>query len=93
MKHRSLFLSFEMCTSTEENPIECKTDEEIYDFLKRKFVFTVMNTRRFVLEEFESTKKIRSEARAHWIPINSQFREEVFFKITKTLLSLQDAIF
>ena len=88
-----MFLSFEMCTSTEENPIDCKTDEEIYDFLKRKFVFTVMNTRRFVLEEYENTKKIRSEARAHWIPINSQFREEVFFKITKTLLSLQDAIF
>ena len=92
-KHRSFFLSFEMCQSTEENPIECKTDEEIYDWLKRKFIFSVMNTRRFVLEEFDHSKKIRNEARVQWIPVNSQIREEIVFKITKTLLSLQDAIF
>ena len=93
VRHRSFFLGFEMCQSTKENPIECKTDEEIYDWLKRKFIFSVVNTRRFVLEEFVENRKIKPEARTNWIPINSQFREEVIFKITKTLLSLQDAIF
>ena len=88
VRHRSFFLGFDMCQSTDENPIECKSDEEIYDWLKRKFIFSVVNTRRFVLEEFVETRKIKNEARTSWIPINSQFREEIIFRITKTLLSL-----
>jgi len=49
------------------------------------------NTRRFSLAEF-GVYKVIPEARRNWIPINSQFREEIVFKISITGLSLQDKV-
>ena len=81
-----------MCRSTSENPIECKSDPEIYDWLKRKFVIAVANSKRFVLEEFDDNR-IKKEARLTWIPINSQLREEKIFMVQTKLLTLKDTVF
>lgn len=37
-------------------------------------------------------EKIVPESRTTWIPINSQFREEVVFEVSLTDLQLQDKI-
>lgn len=81
-----------MCKSTAENPIECKEEQEIKNWLKRKFVLTVYNSKRFVLEEFDENK-VKLEARTNWLPVNSQIRVETIFKIHTERLSLKDTVF
>ena len=49
------------------------------------------NQKRFSLEAFDSSKII-SESRTEWIPINSQIREEIVYKVSLMHLDLQDRI-
>ena len=55
------------------------------DWLRRKFVVTFVNQRRFRLEAFDEGK-IVEESRTNWIPINTQIREEIVFKLSVTHL-------
>ena len=63
-------LEFKKCEQTTDNPITCKSDQEIKDWLKQKYILTYSNGRRFALEEF-GDEKIAPEARTTWIPFNS----------------------
>ena len=67
---RSLVLEFDKCQETPENPIKCKSDDEILQWLRRKFILIYSNGRRFQMEEF-GVHKIIEEARTTWVPINS----------------------
>ena len=42
-KARSLVIQFEKCKSTPFNPVICKTDQQINDWVKRKFIVTYTN--------------------------------------------------
>ena len=64
----------------EASGITCKAKEEIYEWLKQKYMLTFTNQIRFRLEEF-SEGKIVKESRTTWIPINTQLREEIMFEI------------
>ena len=65
--------------------MKCKSKEEILEWLRRKFVVTFVNQRRFRLEAFDEGK-IVEESRTNWIPINTQIREEIVFKLRVTHL-------
>jgi len=80
-----------MCQQEDGSDIICKSDEEIKEWLKQKYILTLNNQRRFRLEEFRKGKVV-PESRTNWIPINTQYREEVVFKIEITSLELQDLI-
>lgn len=69
-KGRSLVLEFKKCEQTLDNPITCKSDQDIKDWIKRKFILTFWNSRRFVLEEFGDGKVV-PESRSCWVPLNS----------------------
>ena len=49
-----------------------------------------MNKERFISQEYETERKIKKETRVEWVPINSQMREEVVYKVQLTELELQD---
>jgi len=87
-KTRSISISFTMCDPTLRKT--CKSEGEIKAWLKQKFILTYANQRRFVIEKFTEKEKIVEESRTNWIPINTQLREEVVFKLFITDLYLQD---
>jgi len=68
----------------------CKSDKEILKWLRQKYILTYTNQRRFVIEEYQNERKIVEESRTKWIPINSQLREDIVFKLQMTDLNLQD---
>lgn len=84
-------LLFEKCKPKEGSDVICKSEAEINSWLKRKFIVTMTNQRRFLLEKF-TEGKIVEEARTEWIPFNSQLREEKVYKISISNLELQDRI-
>ena len=51
---RSFALRFEKCNEPEGSELKCKTDDEIMDWLRRKFILVVYNQRRFRLESFNT---------------------------------------
>ena len=83
---RSYVIQFEKCEQ-EGRQRPCKDDQTILEWLRRKFIITYANQRRFVIEEFQENK-IVEESRTNWIPINSQLREEIVFKLQMTDLLL-----
>jgi len=87
-KTRSIVLSFEKCNQEGRERL-CKSESEILKWLRQKYILTYANQRRFVIENF-TADKIIEESRTNWIPINSQLREEVVFKLFITDLFLQD---
>ena len=50
----------------------CKTDEEILEFLRDKWIMLLVNQIRFDSEGFDEATS-NPEARVKWIPINTQY--------------------
>ena len=86
-KARSFVLLFEKCMN-ETFDGTCKSDQEIKDWLARKFIIVNMNNQRFNTRKYGFSDKISIESRIEWIPINSQIREELVYKVTLTDLRL-----
>ena len=94
-KARHLQIRFEKCEQKREDEagtgVKCKTDDEVKEWLKRKFILTYANSIRFRLELFNSAKIVK-ESRTTWIPINTQYREEKVFMSQVTYAELQDRL-
>ena len=81
---RSFVLLFERCNNETYTGGVCKSDEYITSWLRRKFVVVNANMERFATRQFDDTTKITDEARFEYIPINSQIREEIVYKVQLT---------
>ena len=80
-KARSFAILFEKCdNSTFTGPGLCKSDEQIKQWLARKFIVINMNQIRFSTSEYDE-RKVTEEAKFIYIPVNSQIREEVVHKV------------
>ena len=88
---RSFVLLFEKCSSENDNfkDVQCKSDDEIKQWLARKFILILQNNERFSTRLY-GDEKVAKESRTVWIPINSQVREEIVYKVQLTDLRLQD---
>ena len=87
---RSFVLLFERCDNTTyTGPGTCKSDDYITNWLRRKFVFMVVNQKRFSTLDYKENK-VTTETRSVWYPINSQLREEAVYKVQLMDLHLQD---
>ena len=67
----------------------CKSEEEITEWLKRKFIIVVNNQRRFNQHEY-GVNKVTSESLFTWFPIKSTDRQEKVNVINSEELLLQD---
>ena len=71
-KAREFVILFTKCdNSTYTGPGFCKPEHEIIEWLRRKFIFVVMNTQRFSTSEFSDEKKKVDESRTLWIPVST----------------------
>ena len=68
----------------------CESEENIREWLKRKYIVIIYNIVRFNSEEYFDGSRV-AESRIAYIPVSSQNREIISFKIQKTNLELQDS--
>ena len=61
-------MTFVKCNSTERE--DCKSDEEIRDWFKYKYILVLENQKRFISNEF-GEKTLKAESSTRWIPVNS----------------------
>lgn len=67
----------------------CESEETIRKWLKRKFVLLIFNEIRFELDGFGHHASVKA-SKLLYMPINSQVREIVPYKVQLTELELQD---
>ena len=67
----------------------CESEENIREWLKRKYIVIIYNQIRFDSEEYFMDSVV-PEARMAYIPISSQTKDIIAHKIQLTSLELQD---
>ena len=92
VRTRTFMIQFEKCNPS-TSAVSCKSETQIQDWLRDKYILTFKNQRRFDVEEFQKNHKIVEESRTNWIPINVDVKEEIALKVSRTELDLQDEIF
>ena len=75
-KAQNLMVMFEMC----EGRADCKSEEEIRDWLKQKFIVLLYNTVSFDPSGYDQDTLIR-ESKFHYVPFSSRIRERKRYKI------------
>ena len=71
------------------NGIICKDESEIREWLARKYIVVMYNHKRFDVEGFFDNSSI-AESKLFYIPVSSQTRQIIPFKVQQTHLELQD---
>ena len=66
-------------TRGEDEPV-CKSEQEINDWMKRKFILTIHNQKRFEPHIY-GEDVISQVSHLRWHPIDSHFRTEEFNEI------------
>ena len=84
-KAQQIIVRFKMCIG-EDN---CESEENIREWLKRKYIVILHNQIRFDSEQYFADSRV-PESRIIYIPISSQNREIISFKVQTTNLELQD---
>ena len=85
-KARLLGVQLVKCTN---RPGYCKTEEEILDYFRGKYLILLYNEIRFD-QKFYGDESIKARSHMAWLPINTQVRQTLPFKVSTTQLFLQD---
>ena len=81
---------YERCNNQTIVPMNtCHSNEEITNFLKRKFIIVLQNQERFQSHKYDESRIIK-EAKFRWFAIKSSDRQEVVQKVKVSKLQLQD---
>ena len=59
----------------------CKSDQEIEGWLRRKFLLTLTNQKRFEPENYDHDEMIIDVSHLKWYPIQSNLRKEIVNEI------------
>ena len=69
----------EPCPPDTNNTTNCKTQDQITDWLKGKYILVLSNNERFINTANLFEDDIARYSRIDWIPISSQVREDFIF--------------
>ena len=73
---KSISAAFEKC-NPESSQVKCKTDAEIENWLRGKFILLFINEKNFVQDEFDADR-IDTSSRMIWLPMTMQRTGYVF---------------
>ena len=79
-------------TRREDEP-PCKSEQEITSWLKRKFVLTLNNQRRFEQSNYDQGTVVYDVAHFVWNPIQSTERKEIVNEIRVYEIQAQDSLY
>ena len=85
VKARQFNIDFKKCTGE----AYCKTDEEITDFLRGKYLLILTNAVWFDSSKYFE-KSVQAEANLLWKRFNTQVAETIPFRVSRTEIELQD---
>ena len=88
-KAELLNLRLNKCDSSIDTEVVCKSDEEILEFFRNKFFFVIKNEKLFDANKY-GLESIVEQCSFTWVPINTQVRQSIPFKISMSTLFLQD---
>ena len=64
-----------------EDETPCKSEEEIENWLRRKFLLTLSNQKRFDVDNYNHEEMIDHVSHLRWNPISSNLRKEIVNEI------------
>ena len=67
----------------------CKSDEEILEFFRMKYLFVIKNEKLFDANKY-GLESIVEQCTITWLSINTQVRQSIPYKISMSTLFLQD---
>ena len=70
----------------------CKTEEQITEFFKKKYILLLVNEARFVTDRY-GEERVAKESRLVWLRINTFVPLTERYSISQTELALQDRLF
>ena len=74
------------------NGTGCKTDDQIKEYFRNKFMLMLVNEGHFVTDGF-GEQRVKQEARVQWLRINSYAPQTIPMQIMQSELQLQDQLF
>ena len=84
----SINIQLKKCDS--ELRTDCKSEEEITQWLRRKFIIVVTNNERFEPTTYTDDERVVQESTMIWYPVKSTIRESISNEIEVTNLILND---
>ena len=86
---RTLQFQLKRCVNSTDSDIVCKSNEEITEFMKGKYMLLMSNQIRFEPKVF-GEESIVAESSVAWYRPSLQKQEGIIFEIVRTKLELQD---
>ena len=86
---RTLQFQLKRCVNSTDSEVVCKSDEEITEFMKGKYLLLMSNQIRFEPKVF-GEESIITESTVAWYRPSVQKQEGIIFEIVRTKLELQD---
>lgn len=83
-------IQFQKCDNSTYTEGICKSEEEITEWMSRKFILILQNQMRFSTRDYSPEGKVSYESRLDYILLNTQIREDVVYFVKLTELELQD---
>ena len=89
----SLMVVFDRCDSEKRAKfgLKCKSDTEIDEWLRFKYIIVRENSRQFVQHKFQN-ERLDDSSRITWYPISAINRIDVVKMITRSEIQLNDGI-
>lgn len=78
----NLVITFDRCNNATSSVL-CKSEEEITDWLRFKYIFFAYNNKRFISNEFGEAR-ISKLMQTRWFPIAPDLRIDYVGKIIRT---------
>ena len=86
-KAMTLAIVFEMCNPKERST--CKSETEIYEWIKGKYIITIENSWVFRSNKFNE-RRMTAESNFHWFPLSSIMKVETSRMMTVGEIAFQD---
>lgn len=87
----NIVAAFDLCDPA-SSQVTCKSEQEIQNFLKSKYLVFYYNAKRFVQHKF-SDERISAVSRVKWLPVSIESRVDYVYKIERTKFMLNDKYF
>ena len=80
----NLMVVFDKCNNA-TSKVTCKSEEEIHDYMKYKYLMSVVNTRRF-MQDKNGDSQVTELSTRHWYPFDPDERTDYVEHLKRTVI-------
>lgn len=86
----NLMIAFETCDQNDPN-VKCKSEAQIRNWMKHKYILVLLNERKFVQYKFED-EKILQHSYFKWYGLTPDARTDIINFVVRSFFELSDQI-